>query len=169
MPILVNEEPVEDVKAQLLRLKDFTRRTGVLQEAQVIQLKHWPYVLFPLEEHECHVDADDRALTYLLLKKGKKLAPTRKDRASAKRLEAWVWSLLGDEWKTFVNILVPASAAKGKKGKKMTVKLIHNGERKVPFEPPPPPGADFKRYGLTDKEAASDSAAEPLEPLFKEE
>jgi hypothetical protein len=160
-PIGTKGQLKEDLKAQLLRLKDLTRRTGILQEAQVVQLEHWPYVLWDISEHETGVDSDQRAITFVLALKKK---PTTADKKAAKRLEAWVWSLLGDEWMTKVF----ASSGKAKGLKKLVVKPLYQGERKVPFEPPPPPGADFKRYGLADQKAAFEVASEALPPIVKE-
>jgi hypothetical protein len=153
----------EDLKAQLLRLKDLTRRTGLIQEAQVVQLRHWPHVLFDIGEHETGLDADNRSITFILQLKAPKA--TSKDRAACKRLEAWVRSLLGDEWLTSVLVAIPKG--KGKKRKLVTSPLFE-GTRKQAFEPRPPPGADFKRYDLKDKKAAIDVAAQDLPPIVRE-
>jgi hypothetical protein len=148
----------EDLKATLVRLKDLTRRTGILHEAQVVQLEHWPHVLFNISEHETGVDSDQRVITFVLAIKGK---ASKENHKHSKRLEAWVWSLLGDEWMTKVF----ATYGKTKGLKKIVVKPVYSGSRKAPFEPPPPPGADFKRYDLKDKKAAFEVAGEPLPPL----
>ena len=50
------EGMTEDAKAQLLRAKDMTRRTGTLIEAQMLQLRLWPQVVF-----KDILDAPDKA------------------------------------------------------------------------------------------------------------
>lgn len=146
----------EDTKAQLLRLKDLTKRTGLLQEAQVINLKHWPFVLWAITDHEIRVDCDDCSINFVLHLKSKK-TPAKREKAAARKLEAWVQSILGDEW------LVTVQYRHGK-GKERD---LYQGERKAEHKPIPPPGADFKRYKLKNPIAAAEAVIE-LPPIIQE-
>lgn len=40
-------EYVNDVQKQLMMLRGLTKTTGMLHEAQVLQLKHWPRIAIP--------------------------------------------------------------------------------------------------------------------------
>lgn len=56
------------LQEQLLMLKDMTNRTGVMHEAQVIQLKYWFFMLFPeVDKFEIMFDPDKSTLTYKVL------------------------------------------------------------------------------------------------------
>jgi hypothetical protein len=55
-------EPKNDTYTQLMMLRGLTKTTGMLHEAQVLQLKHWPRIAIPHStysefgfSHEKHV------------------------------------------------------------------------------------------------------------------
>jgi hypothetical protein len=82
---------------QLLLLRDMTARMGVLHEAQILQLKMWPLVLFDnIKKCEEHVNIEGKVLEFHILQtKGK--YPADKD----KRFDVLIdWSkwLLGHDW-----------------------------------------------------------------------
>jgi hypothetical protein len=106
----------------LMQLKDLTKRTGILYEAQVANLKLWPYVLFDIVEHAILPDDHNRILTFnLTFDKKAKIPKDRKKRCEA--LEAWVWELLGKEWVTKIRLHDGT--------------WWHQGERGAVWVPPP--------------------------------
>ena len=87
------------IKEQLLALRWLTAKTGGLHEAQVQQLRNWPYACQPegLESFEISVDFEGNLVVYDLVlsqKKSKKL----------EYLHTWVKWLLGDEWKVEIHV-----------------------------------------------------------------
>lgn len=90
---------------QLQYLKGVTTRTGGLHEAQVLQLKLWPYTVDPeISDTKAEVDVAHKAIDYhwVLLSRPRKWSP---DKRYTGRLEALVSSvkwMLGDTWKVQV-------------------------------------------------------------------
>jgi len=163
------EGVTEDAKAQLLRAKDMTRRTGTLIEAQTLQLRLWPQVVFKevLDVTIDPLDIDGKTVNYLLRVK---TPPKGKDLAKRVAvLEDWLRSLLGDDWMLTIKV----RQKKGGPGR-----LLHRGQRKAPLdnEPAMPvadlkdyefktPVTDYRRYRLRDIAAASAEVAKPLPPI----
>jgi len=159
----------EDVKALLLRAKDQTRRTGILCEPQVLQLRLWPRVVFKdvLDVDIDPLDIEAKTVNYLLRVK---VPPKGKDLAKrAEVLAGWIRSLLGDDW--LFNLRVRQK--KGGPGRS-----IYKGERKAPLdEHRAAPTADlpgyefqnaltsFKRYKLRDLPGAFAEASAPIPPI----
>lgn len=158
----------EDTKAQLLRLKDLTRRTGVVAETQVLQLKLWPYMLFNIvgNDAEAKLDPYEKHVSWDLRLKGK--PPAGKDlKARGETLESWLRTLLGDEWLLDIRV-------RQKKGG--TSKTLYKGARLQPVKGPAEPKADlpgyefkdvmatYKRYNSLDEKLASE-AIEDLPPI----
>lgn len=88
------------VKQQLEMLREQTRLTGGLHEAQVLQLKMWPMVAFDhIVGSSFTWDPKTKVIKFKLElpKRGatKKLA-WWKERVTA--VQGWVHQLLGDEW-----------------------------------------------------------------------
>lgn len=55
-------------KEQLIMLRDLTNRTGVLHEAQVMQLKYWFFMLYPeVSKFEIIFDPEQSVLIYKVL------------------------------------------------------------------------------------------------------
>lgn len=104
-----------DHEKQLLLLRDLTARMGVMHEAQQLQLKMWPIVLFTHgQKFEEKVNIQDKEVDFIILQtKGKQPADMEK-RFTA--LNDWTKWLLGDDWLIRV---------------KLRDKLIYRGPRKV--------------------------------------
>lgn len=86
---------VGDNMTELLKLRIVTERSGILHDAQVLQLKYWPYVLFDIKEHSIIPDDRKRTLCFnLVFSKG--VPKDVKNRAEV--LQGWVWSILGKQF-----------------------------------------------------------------------
>lgn len=161
----------EDVKSLLLRAKDQTRRTGILCEPQVLQLRLWPRVVFKdvLDVDIDPLDIEAKTVHYLLRVK---TPPKGKDLVKrAEVLAGWIRSLLGDDW--VYNLKVRQK--KGGPGR-----LVYRGERLQSLDAHTAhPKADlpayefrdalttFKRYTLRDQASAYAEASAPLPPIEK--
>lgn len=90
-----NEEEV-NVASQLLALRDFAAKYGVLHDAQILQLKLWPRVAFP------HSTADTVAEVSLIEKmvtvKVVSTRKTNKTKTRALMLTRNIRWMLGNEW-----------------------------------------------------------------------
>jgi hypothetical protein len=104
-----------DHEKQLLLLRDLTQRMGVIHDAQQLQLKMWPIVLFTHgQKFEEHVNVEGKEVDFIILQtKGKK--PTDMD-DRFKALNDWTKWLLGDDWLVRV---------------KLRDKVIYRGMRRV--------------------------------------
>lgn len=152
----------EDTKAQLLRACDMTRRTGTLIEAQMLQLRLWPQVVFKtvLDVTIEPLDIEQKTVNYLLRVKKMERGKDLEKRITV--LEEWLRTLLGDDWQLHIKI----RQKKGGPGR-----LIHHGQRKSPMTGPSQPQADikayefkdamtsFRRYKLSDPVAAYEAAS----------
>lgn len=120
---------------ELMKLRLLTERSGILHDAQVLQLKYWPYVVFAIKEHQILLDDRKRILTFdLTFSKG--VPKDFEQRAEA--LQNWVWDLLGPQF-----CIRLRNARNGKE-------LLH-GERKDPEWTPPPAAYDEVRDILEDE------------------
>jgi hypothetical protein len=112
---------------KLRLLKDLTQRTGIIHELQMIQLKHWPYVVFDITDNLILPDDHKRVLSFdVTFAKKKKSKKAEKDlplKDRAKILEGWVWEILGKEWKVKVR-------------NRVTKDWVYQGERGVNWQPP---------------------------------
>lgn len=83
---------------QLALLREQTRLTGALHEAQVLQLKMWPLVAFDIAvASQFTWDPDKKVVTFTIdVLKAKPTLDWWKPRVEA--LNGWVQTLLGDEW-----------------------------------------------------------------------
>jgi hypothetical protein len=86
-----------DHEKQLILLRDLTARMGVIHEAQQLQLKMWPIVLFTHgQKFEERVDVNGKEVDFIILQtKGKK--PDDMDKRF-EHLNDWTKWLLGDDW-----------------------------------------------------------------------
>jgi hypothetical protein len=100
---------------QLLLLRDLTARMGVLHDAQALQMKMWPLVLFThAKKTEQRVNIKEKEVDYILLQtKGKPPEDLEKRFAA---LNEWTKWLLGPDWLVRV---------------KLRDKLIYRGRRDV--------------------------------------
>lgn len=89
----------DDVMEQLMLLRALTSSTGVLHEAQVLQLKMWPACFFKgVKSHEFVFQWERRKLAYDIKAKGKHTH--LKKRCVA--LEKCVHTLLGGEYQVTI-------------------------------------------------------------------
>jgi len=85
----------DKLSPELLSLRDLTRRTGILHDAQVTNLKYWPYVLFEISDNQILPD-DLRRVLIFNLRFTKKKPKNVKD--LSRTLEKWCWAILGEEY-----------------------------------------------------------------------
>jgi hypothetical protein len=86
---------------QLMLLKELTKTTGVLHEAQVLQLKMWPYVAFQkLDKYEIAIDLDKKSVWYKMTSGS---LPGDEKTKGAASLKKNVKALLGDDWEVIVS------------------------------------------------------------------
>lgn len=90
------------VRQQLQMLKEQTRLTGALHEAQVLQLKNWPLVVFQdASGSEFTWDPDKKYVAFVVKIPPRCPSRLRSEAWWKKRVGAlnqWVQELLGDEW-----------------------------------------------------------------------
>ena len=118
-----------EVLKQLGELKLLTKASGMLYEAQVLQLKYWPYVLFPITNHTIIPDDRKRVIVFNIRLTGKKGQATLKEHCMV--LEKWVQELLGGEFMIKVRDM-------------RNDKWLYVGSRAVAFEPPPLTGEEVE-------------------------
>lgn len=95
---VVNKD--EDL-AQLMQLKALTQRTGILHDAQVLQLKMWPLVLTHAVESEFTFKFVDKEVIFNITKtQGKKPKDLSK---RLKLLSKFTKNLLGKEYAVTIN------------------------------------------------------------------
>jgi hypothetical protein len=109
-----------DHEKQLILLRDLTARMGVIHEAQQLQLKMWPIVLFTHgQKFEERVDVNGKEVDFIILQtKGKK--PDDMDKRF-EHLNDWTKWLLGDDWLIRV---------------KLRDKVLYRGMRRVKLKLP---------------------------------
>ncbi len=91
------------LEEQLVLLKDWTRRMGVLHEAQILQLKTAPWGYFPtVKSFEVYPDLEKHDILFELKLDGKKPADFKNQ---CERVDNWIKWLLGDEWIVRVKVL----------------------------------------------------------------
>jgi hypothetical protein len=88
---------LNDLTEQLLSLRALTRITGALHEAQILQLKLWPFVLYPKIKYELRINQDTKTIEYLMQIKGKV-------EHKFEEFEEGVQWLLGPEWLLKVSV-----------------------------------------------------------------
>lgn len=89
-----------DETEQLMVLRDFTQKTGVLHEAQVMHLKYWFLMLTNATDFEIEFQPDSSKVIYRVLKtKGKKPENYNKN---LNQLSEYVKFLLGTRYSTVV-------------------------------------------------------------------
>jgi hypothetical protein len=100
---------------QLLLLRDLTARMGVIHDAQQLQLRCWPIVLFTHgQKFEERVNIKEKEVDFVILQtKGKKPDDMEK---RFQHLNEWTKWLLGPDWLVRV---------------KLRDKLIYRGRRDV--------------------------------------
>lgn len=147
---------------QLMRLRDLTRRTGMLHELQMKQLKIWPRVFFDCDKHELTYDCDAKIVTITLVTKA--ALAFRDLERRIKALEDCIHTMLGPDW---------ALLLWAKEGRKR-LRPLYQGVR----SPAPTDGVrlseedassmvrNFRRYGAPRKGEFNDILDEELPPLL---
>lgn len=80
-----------------MMLRDLTNRLGALHEAQVLQLKMWPLVLFQhVKKCEERVNIEAREIDFVLLQTKGEVPKDFKKRCMT--LAEWTKWLLGGDW-----------------------------------------------------------------------
>ena len=86
-----------DYTAQLVMLKDMTRRFGTLHEAQVLQLRLWPFTVnATLDNANAKVDIEGKRVEYVWT--GSKMDLDKKYQFRLNTLNDNVKFLLGNDW-----------------------------------------------------------------------
>lgn len=86
----------KETQEQFAQLRDMTRRSGVLHDAQVTQLKLWPRVIIPgCLKSEAAVSTQDGTVTFRLSIRGRQAKGFAE---GVKRVADGVQWLLGDEY-----------------------------------------------------------------------
>lgn len=66
-----------DFLQQLMYLKGLTMRTGVIHEAQALQLRNWPLLVPGVKKAETHIDTDQKFIKYICEPKFKTFRVTK--------------------------------------------------------------------------------------------
>lgn len=120
---------------QLMLLRDLTRRTGAIHDAQVFQMKWWPMMLFThAKKCEAQVDVEKQQVDYIILTTDGKAPSDMEERMKA--LCEWTHWLLGDEYVVRV-----------KERKKM---LHRSGARITKYVNRDSDSTGSQSYGITD-------------------
>jgi hypothetical protein len=96
---------------QLVLLRQFTARTGVLHEAQIQHLKIWPRLLFPNTKARTSVDQEGRKVNIEVLSVTGR-APKAILPKPAETLNEWVKALLGASWEVAVRFPITKGRVK---------------------------------------------------------
>lgn len=89
------------VKEQLGLLRELTKTTGVLHEAQVQQIRYWPVLLFEAKS-AAEISTQTNTIHYKIMptKTKKKI---KWDKPSS-LLAEWTKALLGEDWTVLVQV-----------------------------------------------------------------
>lgn len=154
----------EGLAEGLARLRHLTRMTGAIHEAQLLQLKMWPKLLFPCDSHTIAHDSEQRLLTVTMQLSGDLPEDTKQ---RIENFEKWCWDLLGPEWA--VVLLYRTGKARGK------AKVLHRGRRAAALRGAASVAvqegeriiAEFRRYSKPDTKQAQ-SAIDDLGPIVED-
>jgi hypothetical protein len=97
---------MSDVKAtveeQLQLLKGMTVRTGMIHEAQALQLRNWPMLIPSVSKAEARVDTELQTVTFVC--KANRLYSNKKTKLLYKNIGEWVRNLLWNETRVVIEI-----------------------------------------------------------------
>ena len=99
-----------DYSSQLHLLRSFSKQFGVLHEAQVIQLRYWPYAVdpdLPAEGGaEVNLMMEDEKIKYIWTdaKRTKKWKPDKKYRERLEHLAKWTKWMLGENFSVRIEL-----------------------------------------------------------------
>jgi hypothetical protein len=91
-----------DWERQLLLLRSLTESTGIIHEAQVVQIKNWGAVALPSMNFVAKVDVNKKTVTYSVTGKNKVSYKTIAPYVAA--LDRSIHWLLGDSWSTYIDL-----------------------------------------------------------------
>lgn len=90
-------KPKATPEEELEILRQLTESTGVLHEAQVLQLKYWPWILFThISNSVAEVDLERRCVGFRLTIGDEE--PPQDLNKRYRVMDEWVKTLLGDRW-----------------------------------------------------------------------
>lgn len=96
---------------QLMLLRAQSARLGTLHEAQVLQLKLWPRILFQTSTKETSFKTDivEKKLVFSVVNTGKPFKPSKgqgvvRPADAPVVLDEWTKALLGGDWDVTVNV-----------------------------------------------------------------
>jgi hypothetical protein len=140
-----------EVTESLLQLRYVSEMTGGIHEAQLLQLKAWPKILFPVEQHTLLHDGDTKTLT-IGMAFTRELTDEEADRPQ--KLIEWCRHLLGDSWSIILKSKVVGTKTKQKvlAQHKVKTKRLPNVTQDSVLE--------FRTYKLIDPKKAYESVAQ---------
>jgi hypothetical protein len=98
--MLENQTSEDDTIKQLLRLRDFTERTGVIHDAQAMQLKGWITALFGAKKFTIELDFEKFIVKYDI---EQTVGRFSKSEEKMSNLLKYIKFLLGDKWTVAVD------------------------------------------------------------------
>ena len=90
------------LEEQLQLLKGMTVRTGMIHEAQALQLKSWPMLIPNVTKAEARVDTELQTVTFVCESKG--LRPSKKAKLMYQNIATWVRNILWNETRIVIQI-----------------------------------------------------------------
>lgn len=92
------------VKYQLEQLKALTIRTGVIHEAQILQLKYWTHLIPGAKGVDFSIDPDIHLVKFNCSKKGKVFKKTKKVEEICNAINEWVRTILWNDSSFIVDV-----------------------------------------------------------------
>ena len=92
----------KSIFSQLQILKAMTVRTGIIHEAQAIQLKTWPMLIDNVIQSEARVFPETKTVKFICTSSG--LRPTKKMKETCENIGKWTKTLLWDDTRVVVEI-----------------------------------------------------------------
>lgn len=93
----------------LMLLRDLTRRTGTIVNAQLLHLRRWPILLFEHHDTTARVNVEGKSVHYEAKPKGRRGASIYPKEA-VEALATWTQTMLGFDW----SVVVEFKAKKGR-------------------------------------------------------
>jgi hypothetical protein len=122
-----------DWTSQLLMLKDLTNRLGGLHEAQVLQLKLWPYCVdTTIKKNKISIDLENKLLLFEW--KGSSATINNDYKTKLKSFVGSIKFMLGDDWSVTVHsdgtIIYPLDTNGSKSRKRKPVRNRSGNRRR---------------------------------------
>ena len=90
------------ISEQLQLLKGMTIRTGVIHEAQALQLKSWPMLIPNVTKAEARVDTDLQMVTFVC--EARKVSNAKRTKLLYRNIAEWVRNILWNDTRVIVEI-----------------------------------------------------------------